>query len=80
MFQGPTAPSFRVRDGSVISLESSMSLTIPVPLQREQAPPLLKESSSADCPSNSAPHSGHTIFRPMATAGDGGTRCPFGHV
>ena len=72
-FQGATAPPSMVSDSSGTRVDSSTSLTMPVPPQRRQAPRLLKERSSAAGAQNFAPHSGQTDSMPSAQASDGGT-------
>ena len=78
MFQDSTAPWPRVLSQSGTSLETSTSLTMPVPEHLGQAPSLLNASDSALGPSKEAPHSGQTSAFPAATSVDGGRRCPFG--
>ena len=48
VFQGATAPCSMVRESSGTRVARSTVRTTPVPEQAEQAPWLLKDSSSAD--------------------------------
>ena len=79
-FHGATAPPSIVSDSSGTSAASLTARTTPTPPHVRHAPPLLNEKLSALGPSNSAPHSGQTIFPIAAVSIDGGQICPFGHL
>ena len=78
--QGITAPSSIESVSSGTSVALSTDLTMPVPSQVLQAPPLLKARSSAPGAKNFAPQTGQTSDFSAATSSVGPTMWPFGHL
>ena len=80
LFHGATAPPSMVRPSSGTSVARSTVLTVPVPPQRGQAPPLLKASSSAPMVVTASPQTGQKTGFSAAWFSVGGTSWPLGHL